>query len=458
MNWEKYEEEIFNHFEVTYPECDVLKNVHRIGRYSKVDRQIDILIEGRVAGSRVKIVIDGKYFSKKLNVKHIESFIAMLQDIGAEKGILITQKGYSEAAIQRAHNDPNEIELDILNFDDLKKLQGFSAVPYAGKKSFLLPSPFGWIIDINHNEGCLCTLYQRGLTLKKAQKLGEWAYINFWNKIKDPQNLDEHLKWNEEKIKSAFPKAEIEYIAGIKRDNFDSKIRIVDIESYPSLEVTGFIEFEETIFFCVLFTRKELMTKNLRKLEFILSKVEPADITFNNNPLIEQLKSKLKKEKEPEKQATISHKIGHYYEEMEQFKDALDYYKKSNNFLDNYWSLKKEIELELRNNDDYFEEGRIETFFHLDPTNPQIYNDLSNIFLEFGKPDPLIEFFENKLKKVHDNLVLGNINFYLGTLKLNLGKDKQAKKHFEIARDQLKKSLDKDHDVFKDINQILKSF
>src|SRR5665647_2858867 len=119
MNWKDYEEEIFQAFKNIYPEATITFDARIIGRFSKEERQIDILVEGSIAGRKIRIVVDGKFYNKKIDVKHVESFISMVEDIGAAQGILVTPRGYSKAAINRAYFGPSDIELDILNFDEL---------------------------------------------------------------------------------------------------------------------------------------------------------------------------------------------------------------------------------------------------------------------------------------------------------------------------------------------------
>jgi hypothetical protein len=52
-------------------------------------------------------------------------------------------------------------------------------------------------------------------------------------------------------------------------------VRRADIPKYPSAEITGFVEFPHAIFFAVLFTPLVVERRNVRKLEYILSKVLP---------------------------------------------------------------------------------------------------------------------------------------------------------------------------------------
>lgn len=55
MNWKKYEQEIYKYFSESYPETSIKYDQRILGKYSKVERQIDILIEGRIAGYILKI-------------------------------------------------------------------------------------------------------------------------------------------------------------------------------------------------------------------------------------------------------------------------------------------------------------------------------------------------------------------------------------------------------------------
>jgi len=282
MDWKKYEKEIFELFSDDFPEAEITHDVIRRGRYSKIDRQIDILIEDYIAGNKLTIIIDAKFFSKRVDVKEAESFIGMLQDLGAHKGILVTQKGYSQGAINRAYNDPGDIELEILNFQELKYFQAVGAIPYAGSNGVILPAPFGWVIDGRKTETWVACLYQRGLDVDQALKKHEFMYVQFWDRKKDNFDLDKLIEHQEQYTKEAFPTATFEYRSTIKRNDARTKLRIAHIESYSGPEITGFIEFKDFIFFCVLLTPEEMCRKNIRKLENILLKVVPGKISYKN--------------------------------------------------------------------------------------------------------------------------------------------------------------------------------
>jgi len=122
-DWEIYEEHIFSKLKSEFPKAEILKNEKIKGVFSKVNRQIDILVTTEEIGKKIKIVIDCKRFSKNVHVKHIESFIGFTEDVNAHLGILITNKGYSKAAKRRVQNYNKEIILDVVNFEKLEEYE-----------------------------------------------------------------------------------------------------------------------------------------------------------------------------------------------------------------------------------------------------------------------------------------------------------------------------------------------
>ena len=248
MNWKEYENEIFEHFEEQYPGAEITLDATKVGLYSKTKRQIDVLIEQYVAGNRIVIAIDGKYFNTKVDVKAVESYISMLEDIGAHKGLLISKEGFSEAAYNRAHFGSTEIELDILNFEDLHAFQAHGAIPYAGNNGALVPAPFGWVVDGQTTNAWLATLYRQGRTLNEAMHDNEFMYVQFWDRQKDGDSLEDILKLQHEKFLEVDSECSIEFLLTISRKDAKVKLRVANIKNYPTPEYTGFVEFEDFIF------------------------------------------------------------------------------------------------------------------------------------------------------------------------------------------------------------------
>ena len=200
MDWKEYEIYITRHFQKLFPETSIQHNVRREGLMSKVKRQIDILIEGKVAGFDLRIIVDCKYFNKKVDVKEVESFLSFLQDLKASKGILITNKGYSEAAYNRSTYDSQDIELRIINFEDLEKFQGFLAIPYSKSECAMVSTPDGWVVDASGQGPYVASFYPAGLSQEEAFHTEGFIYFAFshkdkhWPELPDLLNTDFH-RW-----------------------------------------------------------------------------------------------------------------------------------------------------------------------------------------------------------------------------------------------------------------------
>jgi hypothetical protein len=258
LDWEDYENAVYEALRFHYPLAQVEKNQKIRGKFSKRIRQIDILIIEKIEGIDYKICVECKYYNKKIDIKTVESFIGMAADIEADIGLIITEKGYTKSALKRAFYNPAEIELDILSISELGHLQGEIALPYAEDYAALMIAPFGWIIDAKKRMGSICALYQRGLTFEDALASKEIAYVNYWIREKDNFNLNDLLQKQENDIREHAKKLDLdinrlEYLEPERRTDAITSIRLVDIEKYPGIEITGFIEFKEFIFFCVWF-------------------------------------------------------------------------------------------------------------------------------------------------------------------------------------------------------------
>jgi hypothetical protein len=78
-------------------------------------------IRGELAGNKLLGIVDCKYYSKKIDVKAVESFLGMLEDLNANIGLMITNNGYSSAAINRA--SVKTLKLEIVNIDEINQLK-----------------------------------------------------------------------------------------------------------------------------------------------------------------------------------------------------------------------------------------------------------------------------------------------------------------------------------------------
>lgn len=131
MTWQEYEREVFKNISRNYPDAELEFNSKIFGKYSRGMRQCDVIIRQTIEEVEYITLIDAKYYKKRIDVKAVESFISMANDVDADIGILVTPLGYSESAYNRAEYDTSSILLDILTVEELKDFQGHWAIPYA---------------------------------------------------------------------------------------------------------------------------------------------------------------------------------------------------------------------------------------------------------------------------------------------------------------------------------------
>lgn len=249
-------------------------------------RQLDILVEERVAGRSLSIVWDGKYFSCRVDVGEVEAFTGLVRDVGAHKGVLVTNIGYTAGALKRAQSEEWDIELDILTPAELERFQAKCAIPHADSWGVLLPAPFGWVVDGSRfpGGGPLATMYRRGLrSFNHAQHETEFMYVDFWHKHNKTDTLNNLLAQQKTNLTDYYSeKVEVTYPPSLVfRQDAETRIRLARICNKVGnilLEYSGFIDFPKFIFFVVLLTRETTAMRNLRKLEYVIEKALPIPI------------------------------------------------------------------------------------------------------------------------------------------------------------------------------------
>ncbi len=90
------------------------------GRYSLAIRQLDVAVYRR-GEVRPFVVADAKYYQEALDVKDVECFIGMLDDVGAALGVLTCPAGYSDAATRRA--EASDITTEVISREQALELR-----------------------------------------------------------------------------------------------------------------------------------------------------------------------------------------------------------------------------------------------------------------------------------------------------------------------------------------------
>jgi len=98
--FEKLTKIIFSQL-VTNPEYEKVEhNVMLEGKDGP--RQIDVLIQSRVAGIEIKTIIECKDYNDKVSVGVIDSLHSVMEDVCANKGVVVSSNGFSSKAISKA--------------------------------------------------------------------------------------------------------------------------------------------------------------------------------------------------------------------------------------------------------------------------------------------------------------------------------------------------------------------
>jgi hypothetical protein len=108
-DYEKLEKLVAKIQQQLAPDAEVLHNVKLAGRKSERDRQIDVLMRKAVGQYEILIIIDCKDYKSPVDVKGVEEFWGLVDDVGAQKGVLVCPRGFSAAAKTRAQ----KLQIDL---------------------------------------------------------------------------------------------------------------------------------------------------------------------------------------------------------------------------------------------------------------------------------------------------------------------------------------------------------
>jgi hypothetical protein len=385
----------------------------------------------------------------------------MLDDLGAQYGIIITQKGYTTGALLRAQNESNvRVELDIMSLEDLRVGQGFVGLPYSGFHGVLVPAPFGWVLDATHLEGVLATLYQRGLDRESAMSTKQWMYVNIKDKDESIQSLDDFMAWQEEHTRAYAPDATFEYERGISRkDGAPTRLRTIHIQHYPTKEYSGVVEFEKYFAFFVMFTPEEHRAKNMRKLLSVLERCMPftwnreSFLSYKLDPLREQLASLA----DPMDRSENLLRQAGILIDAEEFNDVdalLD--EAIKNYPPNYGAYRYRLRMYLEQMRPLAElETIVDNLFSVEPANPVVCQTPMELFSRAGRLTELVGVFERKEKEYAAfPEARGNVRYHLAFLHDDLLHNPGSAKNLLImAQKDFQASLPSEHEVFANIKQ-----
>lgn len=116
--WKRFEKIVAKIQKEFSPNATVTHNDKIVGRRSGVERQIDISIRQSIGQFELLIVIECKDYKIPIDVKGVEEFFGLLDDVAANKGALVSSNGFTDAARNRA----SEAGVDIYSLVDTENL------------------------------------------------------------------------------------------------------------------------------------------------------------------------------------------------------------------------------------------------------------------------------------------------------------------------------------------------
>jgi len=189
-DWRGYEAYVAGWLAARFPGIRIEPNASLPGEKSKTARQIDILAYGKQP-----VAIECKYLGRKVDVKCVEAFIGMLDDVGMKHGIIVTAVGFSKSAQRRAANDRRGIELEIV-IPERSSDHQHRGTPLIWRApvgiSFDLVD--GWACDTeltNMPNGSVMMMYPLGHDRETAMRVAPVIYANFLSKPRGDETLQE---------------------------------------------------------------------------------------------------------------------------------------------------------------------------------------------------------------------------------------------------------------------------
>lgn len=406
------------------------------------------------SAGELKVAIDGKFYRRKANVKHVESFLAMLKDVGADAGILVTNNGYTKGAYERAQNGPDDLELEILSFAELLRFQGFGGLPYAQKYGAMVVAPFGWVLDGTRREGMLAALYQRGRSFDDALRASEWITIHIERRR---DSLDEMLDWHEEH-------------AGMKR-TFAKRFKS-SVGEYPAAvwsygdeedEVQryfGGVYFDEHIMFAFLTTPRVVRTRNIKKLVSVVERSLPLNVIQDD--FVSSRLAKLEKLSEAAESSQESAEWlidkGELLVEFERFEEAaVEFRRSADRFPNNFGGLRGLLVCGLSQGESTTDlSGLLVEFSRIDPRNPTVPQTVMDLLGELGDPSEIpaaLSILEMRWKE--DAEAAANFAYHQALYFDSVGDWDQMLECLGRARKGFSTTLSEDHPVHGLVGELL---
>jgi Restriction endonuclease len=113
--WKRYEKLVARMYATlsSHP-VQVQYDVKLPGKLSRTPRQIDVCLRTSIPGSDLVVIVQCRDHRSPLDANHVGEFCTVIEDVGAQKGVMVTQAGFTKAAVTLA----NSKGVDLLTLID----------------------------------------------------------------------------------------------------------------------------------------------------------------------------------------------------------------------------------------------------------------------------------------------------------------------------------------------------
>jgi hypothetical protein len=116
MKGSEYEQFVYDKFKRLFVDSVVTKNDHISGRFSGLDREIDVSVRMRVGSEQLLYIAQCKDWKTPVDIKVLGEFSAVIQDVQAAKGFLLCTSGFAQSNHQYART----LGIELITIEDIK--------------------------------------------------------------------------------------------------------------------------------------------------------------------------------------------------------------------------------------------------------------------------------------------------------------------------------------------------
>ncbi|MGL6633606.1 restriction endonuclease [Aeromonas veronii] len=112
MDWYEFQEVICEHFRALGADAQTNVTVRGV----RTDHDVDILVKTKFLGQDITWIVEAKCWNSRVNKSHVLALRTIVDDIGVDRGFIVSKKGFQSGAIEAAINS----NVKLKTFEELK--------------------------------------------------------------------------------------------------------------------------------------------------------------------------------------------------------------------------------------------------------------------------------------------------------------------------------------------------